>query len=100
MTLRLKRTWWQQLEAGVKTSEFRINSAHNRALIWSSQLWTGHGRGVFDEIHFWLGYPARTELGKLLRFAWLETRYRVMVHPDLGGRRRGVWEIVLGDRLA
>jgi hypothetical protein len=92
LTLHLKRKWWEQIRAGVKRSELRVNSPRNRTLLANRR---------FDEIRLWLGYPPRHETTKLLRFRHRRTQMRVLgYHPEFGKGPHCVWEIVLGARLA
>ena len=57
LTLRLKSKWWTRIKLGDKTEELRLATDY-----WRKRLVDRE----YDEIHIWLGYAKKTDLGRLI----------------------------------
>lgn len=84
LVLRLKARWWDDIAAGRKSVELRLQTDH-----WRRRL---IGR-TYDEIHLWRGYPPKTDTEKLLRRRWVSVRSVEVTHEEFGPRPVAVFEI-------
>jgi hypothetical protein len=76
LRLNLKGVYFDAIQAGTKTHEFRL------AKTWESRL---AGR-AFDEIHLLRGYPKRGDESRILRRQWRGYEVRRIRHEHFGAR--------------
>lgn len=77
LNLHLKSKWWYKIESGEKNIEFRLNTE-----FWRKRL---IGKN-YDEIHFWLGYPKKTDTKKLLIKYFLGVSEKSIIHEEFGDK--------------
>ena len=74
--LHLKRTWWQQIRDGIKTTELRrVTDYWRRRLVGQ----------VYDEIHLHCGYPKKGDTSRTLRRYWRGHFTVTVKHEEFGG---------------
>ena len=75
LTLRMKGRWWNEIAAGTKTEELRLQTDY-----WQKRLVDVE----YDEIQLWLGYPPRTDTSKLIRRKWVSAEPCNVLHEEFG----------------
>ena len=75
LILPLKRKWFDQIKAGVKLEEYRLNNEY-----WQKRL---QGKD-YDEIVFTLGYPKKDDESRRLTFTYCGYRMKTIVSDEFG----------------
>ena len=75
LTLALKGEYFDAIQAGTKTEEFRLVTPY-----WRQRL---EGR-AYDRIELTRGYPKRDDRARWLTFPWQGYRLTKLTHPDFG----------------
>ncbi len=88
LTLHLCRKWWEQIRDGAKKNEYRLCSPRNATLL---------ERRGYDEVHLWLGYPAKTETDKRLIRKFCVVTRTTITHEHFGPDPVEVFDIKLGN---
>lgn len=87
LVLPLKREFFEQIKAGTKVEEFRLQTAY-----WRKRL---EGK-TFDQVVLTLGYPAREDVARRLVMPWRGYRECVITHPFFGPEPVAVFAIWVG----
>ncbi len=74
--LPVKRVYFDQIKAGLKPEEFRLQNDY-----WKKRL---EGRD-YDEIHVKLGYPKAGDNSRILIFPWRGFVKKTIDHEHFGG---------------
>ena len=75
LTLRLKGEFFDQIKAGTKRTEYRLET-----LYWIRRL---EGRN-FDRVIVTRGYPRRGDMERTLVFPWRIPTTETITHPHFG----------------
>ncbi len=87
LVLRLEGRYFREIQAGVKTLEYRLRSDY-----WRKRL---VGRD-YDLIEVTLGYPKAGDSERSMRFPWRGVVEQVIQHPHFGADFVEVFAIPLG----
>jgi hypothetical protein len=75
LTLPLKGDYFDAIQSGIKTEEFRLVTPY-----WRQRL---EGR-TYDWIELTKGYPKREDRSRRLTLPWQGYRIRTLTHPHFG----------------
>lgn len=84
--LAVKREYFEQIKAGMKTEEYRLNNEY-----WRKRL---YGKS-YARVIITLGYPPHGDTGKTLIFAWRGYVEKTINHPHFGPASVAVFAIIL-----
>lgn len=84
LVLPLKRCYFEQIKAGLKPEEFRLQTPY-----WRKRLEGRH----YDRVILTLGYPKRDDEERRLVRPWRGYAERVITHPFFGPRPVAVFAI-------
>ena len=90
LTLRLKSKWWTRIKLGDKTEELRLATDY-----WRKRLVDRE----YDEIHIWLGYAKKTDLGRLIVRKWNGCFLDEVKHEEFGAEPVEVFVIDVSQEV-
>ena len=82
--LSLKRKWFEQIEAGIKPFEYRLNTPY-----WQKRI---IGK-TFDRIIFTWGYPKAGDLARRIEKPWLGYEMQTIISEEWGDKPQYVFAI-------
>lgn len=74
--LPLKKIYFDQIKAGTKTEEYRLQNEY-----WAKRLEDRE----YDEIHIKLGYPKADDSERIIVLPWLGVTKKTIEHEHFGG---------------
>jgi hypothetical protein len=77
LTLHVKKEYFDQIKAGTKTEEYRLNNDY-----WTNRI-TFNQRDLFT-IRIMCGYPRLSDKEKILEFPWCGYTLKEITHPQFG----------------
>lgn len=86
LTLPLKRKWFEQIKAGFKTEEYRLDNSHWRKRIEGKE---------FEKVIVTLGYPSRDNLARRIEFPWNGYEIKTITSEEWGNKPQRVFAIKL-----
>lgn len=89
LILALKREYFEQIQAGTKTEEFRLCTKY-----WQKRL---DGR-TYDRIVLTLGYPKHTQSERRIYRPWSGWKIKTIIHPHFGNTPVKVYAIDVKHR--
>lgn len=91
LTLPLKAEYFDQIKAGTKPEEFRLDTEY-----WRKRL---EGRS-YDSIVLTKGYPSKDDAERRLELPWRGFRKATITHPHFGSEPVEVFAIDVTGRAA
>ncbi|BBN59287.1 hypothetical protein [Hydrogenovibrio marinus] len=87
--LNLKEQWWNEINSGIKTLEYRLRNQY-----WFKRL---VGK-QYDFVFVKLGYPSKTQIDRIIVFVWNGYFPMIVKHPEFDGKQE-VYAIDLTERV-
>ena len=88
--LAVKGEYYREINAGRKTRENR-----KRTEYWKKRI----ENREYDYVYIRLGYPARDDLSRIMKFPWRGYELKTITHPHFGDKPVDVYAIILEDRI-
>ncbi|WP_435640345.1 ASCH domain-containing protein [Micavibrio aeruginosavorus] len=88
LRLAVKREYFEQIKAGTKTEEYRLNNEY-----WQKRL----AGKVYGRVVITLGYPPKGDTQKTLTFDWAGYVEKTITHPHFGAEPVEVFAINLNS---
>jgi hypothetical protein len=88
LQLALQRRWFEEIQAGIKTEEYRLVNPY-----WMKRL---VGK-QFDKLVLTLGYPKRHDTSRRIELPWRGYTVKTIEHPHFCGEKKSVFAIRLKD---
>jgi hypothetical protein len=73
LKLAVKRRWFEDIQSGVKSEEFRLNNDY-----WKKRL---EGKD-FDKVIITLGYPSNDQIDRIMEFPWRGYEMKTIVSEE------------------
>lgn len=87
LVLPLKREYFEQIRAGTKPEEYRLDNPY-----WRKRLEGRH----YDSIELRLGYPKAADAARRIRLPWRGYTMKTIQHPHFGLEPVRVFAIYVG----
>lgn len=96
LILPVKREYFEQIKAGTKPEEYRIENAYwRKRLEWNAGFACERMPRCFDSVVITLGYPPKHDTTRRLQFPWLGFQLKTITHPHFGADPVSVFAIKL-----
>lgn len=88
LTLALRRKWFDQVRAGIKTEEYRLDNEYWRRRLIGRQ---------FDLLVLTLGYPSRDDHSRRIVLPWRGYTMRTITSEEWAGAPHRVFALALTE---